>query len=123
MGVLRTGNVGISGTSYKPLVPDKEGVIKELNSIINDNVSVTEKSIKLMLYLMRAQIFWGGNKRTSMIIANKIMIENGTGIITVKEENINEFNKLLTQFYDTNEIDNILSFIYNNCIFGLEVYE
>ena len=41
-----------------------------------------------MLYGMRSQLFWDGNKRTSMIIANKIMIENGKGIITIKEDNL-----------------------------------
>lgn len=74
-----------------------------------------------MLYLMRSQIFWDGNKRTSMIIANKILIQNGCGIITIKEENINEFNKLLTTYYNTNQKDQLLTFLYNNCIFGLEI--
>ena len=35
---------------------------------------------------MRTQAFWDGNKRTSMIVANKIMIENSCGVITIKEE-------------------------------------
>ena len=70
---------------------------------------------------MRSQIFWDGNKRTSMIVANKIMIENGCGIITIKEEYISEFNKLLTDFYNTNDMTKIMQFIYDNCIFGLEI--
>lgn len=73
-----------------------------------------------MLYGMRSQLFWDGNKRTSMIIANKIMIENGKGIITVKEENLLEFNKLLTDYYNTNNDETIINFIYNNCIFGID---
>ena len=55
-----------------------------------------------MLYLMRRQLFWDGNKRTSMIVANKLLIENGCGIISVREQDINEFNRLLTEFYNTN---------------------
>lgn len=43
---------------------------------------------------MRSQIFWDGNKRTSMLVANKILIQNGCGIISIKEENIFEFNRL-----------------------------
>ncbi len=74
-----------------------------------------------MLYLMRSQIFWDGNKRTSMIIANKILIESGCGIITVKEENINEFNTLLTEYYNINNKNKIVDFLYENCIFGLEI--
>lgn len=73
-----------------------------------------------MLYGMRSQLFWDGNKRTNMIIANKIMIENGKGIITVKEENLLEFNQLLTEYYNTNNDETIIKFLYNNCIFGID---
>ena len=58
-----------------------------------------------MFYLMRNQIFWDENKSTSMLLANKIIIENGCVIITVKEELINEFNKLLTEYYNTRKIN------------------
>lgn len=34
-----------------------------------------------MCYLMRVQFFSDGNKRTSMLFDNKMMIENGKGII------------------------------------------
>lgn len=69
-----------------------------------------------MFYLMRGQIFWDDNKRTSMIIANKILIQNGRGIIIIKEEYINEFNCLLSDYYTTGNDDLIVKFI-----FGLEI--
>ena len=119
-GVLRNGTVGITGTKYIPEIPDKNQVEKDLNEILKE-LSVTKKSIKILLYVMRSQLFWDGNKRTSMIAANKIMISNGKGIITVKEEYINDFNKLLTEFYNTNNPKNIEEFIYNNCIYGIEI--
>lgn len=119
-GVLRNGKVGINGVDYIPDIPIKEDVINNINKILQEE-NVTEKAIDLMLYLMRSQVFWDGNKRTSMIIANKILIENGCGIITVKEENINEFNILLTQYYNTNNKNKIVEFLYEKCIFGLEI--
>lgn len=73
-----------------------------------------------MLYGMRNQLFWDGNKRTSMIIANKIMIMNGKGIILIKDENLLEFNKLLTDYYTNGLDDKIIEFLYNNCIYGIE---
>lgn len=118
-GVLRTGKVGITGVSYVPPVPEKDKVIEDLESILKIN-NVTLRAIKYMLYGMRSQLFWDGNKRTSMMIANKIMISNGKGIITVKEENLLEFNKLLTEYYNTGDDKKILEFIYENCIYGLE---
>ena len=119
-GVLRDGKVGISGTNYIPKIPVKEEVTLELSNIMKIE-SPTLRAIKMMLYGMRSQLFWDGNKRTSMIIANKIMIENGAGIITIKEENILEFNKLLSDYYTTGNEDKIVKFLYDKCIYGIEI--
>lgn len=73
-----------------------------------------------MLYGMRSQLFWDGNKRTSTICANKIMIENGAGIIKIPDDKVEEFNSLLSEFYTTNERAKIEQFIYDNCIDGIE---
>ena len=119
-GVLRTGKVGINGVDYIPDIPNKEDVITNINEILKEE-NITNRSLNLMLYLMRSQLFWDGNKRTAMIVANKLLISNGCGIISVKENDINEFNKLLTEYYNTDNKDKIISFLYNKCIFGLEL--
>lgn len=75
-GVLRTGKVEIGGTDYIPDIPNKEIVEKEISEILQIE-NETERAIEYMLYGMRKQLFWDGNKRTSTICANKIMIENG----------------------------------------------
>lgn len=118
-GELRTGNVGISGTDYIPKIP-KENVVKEDIKKILEIPDITLRSIKYMLYGMRNQLFWDGNKRTSMIIANKIMIMNGKGIILVKDDDLLEFNKLLTEYYTTGVDIKIIEFLYNKCVYGLE---
>ena len=118
-GTLRTGKVGISGTDYIPQIPNKEEVENQIANI-NSIECVTKRAIKYMLYGMRAQLFWDGNKRTSIICANKLLISNGKGILTVKDENLREFNILLTDFYNTNNDEKIFKFIYDKCIFGLE---
>ena len=97
-GVLRNGKVGINGVDYIPDIPNEKDIASDIENILKED-NTTLKSIDLMLYLMRSQIFWDGNKRTSMIVANKILIQNGCGIITVKEEYIKEFNTLLTEYY------------------------
>ena len=118
-GALRNGKVGINGVDYIPEIPQKNIIIKNIKEILEQG-SITEKTLNLMLYLMRSQIFWDGNKRTSMIIANKILISNGCGIVTIKEENIREFNILLTEYYNTNNKNKIIKFLYDKCIFGME---
>ena len=119
-GVLRTGKVGINGVDYIPDIPNEAKIIADIKNIMEEK-NITRRSLVLMLYLMRTQVFWDGNKRTSMIVANKIMIENGCGVITIKEEYSKEFNSLLTEYYNTNEMESLLKFLYNNCIFGMEI--
>ena len=119
-GVLRTGKVGINGVDYIPDIPEETKIIADIKNIMEEK-NITRKSLVLMLYLMRTQAFWDGNKRTSLIVANKIMIENGCGVITIKEEYFKEFNSLLTEYYNTNEMESLLKFLYNNCIFGMEI--
>lgn len=118
-GKIRTGKVSISGTEYVPEIPDREDIINKLNEI-NKIENITLRAIKYMLYGMRTQIFWDGNKRTSTICANKILISNCKGILMVQDKDLNQFNKLLNEFYNTNEDKEILEFLYNNCIFGIE---
>ena len=117
-GTLRNGNVQITGTDYIPEIPKKEQVIKEIENILKIK-NATERAIEYMLYGMRKQLFWDGNKRTSTICANRIMIENGCGIIKVPDTKLQEFNTLLSEFYTTNNKENIKKFIFNNCIDGI----
>ena len=119
-GVLRTGKVGINGVDYIPDIPNREDVITNINEILKEE-NITSRSLNLMLYLMRSQIFWDGNKRTAILVANKLLISNGCGIISVKEDDINEFNKLLTEYYNTGKKEKIIPFLYDKCIFGLEL--
>ncbi len=119
-GVLRTGKVGINGVDYIPDIPNREDVITNINELLKEE-NITSRSLNLMLYLMRSQIFWDGNKRTAILVANKLLISNGCGIISVKEDDINEFNNLLTEYYNTGNKDKIIPFLYDKCIFGLEL--
>ena len=117
-GVLRQGEVQITGTDYIPEVPIKDVVEQQINKILQIENS-TERAIEYMLYGMRSQLFWDGNKRTSTICANKIMIENGCGIIKVPDNKLKDFTILLSEFYSTNNKEKIKKFIFDNCIDGI----
>jgi prophage maintenance system killer protein len=69
---------------------------------------------------MRGQFFLDGNKRTAMLAANKEMIVNGQGIISVPVAVIPAFTPLLVRFYETGEADEITAFVYEHCIDGLD---
>lgn len=119
-GKLRSGRVEITGTEYIPPIPDREETQKEIDEILKIE-NETQRAITYMLYGMRKQLFWDGNKRTSTISANKIMIASGAGIIKVPDNKLEEFNTLLTEFYNNNEMDKISKFIYENCIDGINM--
>ncbi|KLU61412.1 Fic/DOC family protein [Peptococcaceae bacterium CEB3] len=119
-GVLRTGNVGISGMDYVPPVPDSEEVEQELTDILSSDRTTTEKAIVAFLWGARRQMFWDGNKRTSLLLANKILIENGNGILTITEKNMAQFNDLLVAYYDTNDMSLIKVFLYEYAISGID---
>lgn len=121
-GNIRNYEVRIGGTNWIPELPDEAEVLKNLEEL-NRIESITERAITIMCYLMRTQFFTDGNKRTAMLFANKIMISNGKGIISIPIEKIEEFGRELTKYYETNDMENLKSWIYYNAIEGIEFKE
>lgn len=117
-GFIRKIPVSIGGTAWKPDMPI-ESQIKEEMAQVQQIENTTERGISLMLYLMRKQMFLDGNKRTSMLAANHVMIANGVGIITVPIECQRDFTALLVEYYETGNMERITNFIYDNCIDGM----
>lgn len=117
-GFIRNFPVSIGGTIWKPEMPI-ESKIKEEISEITQISNPTDRAVTLMLALMRRQMFSDGNKRTSMLAGNQVMISNGAGVISVPIELQREFSKLLVEFYETNQMDKIKDFVFNFCIEGI----
>ncbi|MCI5914700.1 MAG: Fic family protein [Christensenella sp.] len=118
-GFIRKIPVSIGGTTWKPDIPI-ESQIKEEMARIMEIENETERGISLMLYLMRKQMFLDGNKRTSMLAANQVMISNGKGIISIPIEYQRDFTGLLVKYYETGEMLKITDFVYDNCIDGMD---
>lgn len=120
-GKLRTGRVGISGTDYIPPVPVYETAEAELQAILAADTSATEKALTAFAWGARGQLFWDGNKRTSLTLANKIMIEAGAGMLTITDRHMEGFNATLLDFYNTGERDGLMRFMYENAVQGIEI--
>ena len=121
-GKLQTGTVGISGTDYEPPVPEKEKTAEELKNILNDaNASATDKALEAFTWGARGQFFWDGNKRTSLLLANKILVSSGAGIMTITDKYMEQFNSLLLEYYNTGESRELKQFLYGNAILGLTI--
>lgn len=121
-GKLRTGNVGISGTDYEPPIPNKEKTIEELKSILSTSkASATDKALEAFVWGARGQFFWDGNKRTSLMLSNKILVSSGSGIMTITDKYMEQFNALLLNYYNTGESKELKQFLYENAIQGMTI--
>lgn len=121
-GKLRTGNVGISGTDYVPPIPEKEKVIAALEDIVSDkDMTATDKALEVFAWGTRGQFFWDGNKRTSLMLANKILISAGVGIMTITDKYMEQFNVSLLEYYNTGKPSELKKFLYDNAIHGINL--
>lgn len=118
-GKLRTGSVMISGTDYLPPVPSAEAVAAELLKILTADTSATAKALEAFVWGARGQFFWDGNKRTSMTLANKILIAAGAGFLTITDRHMEQFNTLLVEYYNTGDSEALKDFLYENTIQGI----
>lgn len=110
------------GSERKPEIPIEDDIKQSISDIVdNMSISVTERAITIMLYLMRSQLFTDGNKRTAQLVANKIMIQGGAGIISIPVDKQKEFVERLIKFYETNDMKQIAGFVYDNCIDGIQI--
>lgn len=118
-GKLRTGQIGISGTDYIPPIPDYQKASEELSAILKSDASDTEKALDLFAWGARSQLFWDGNKCTSLTLANKLMLMTGRGMITITDKHMEEFNTYLLNFYNSGDAQSLKEFLWTNSIQGI----
>lgn len=122
LGKIRSTPVNIGGTSWRPMFPIESQIKEELEEILNqEEKTKTEIAIEIMLWSMRRQMFIDGNKRVSMLFANKIMIDNGCGIISIPQDIQPEFYEKLIKFYESGDNAELKRWIYDNCIDGIDM--
>lgn len=122
LGRLRTTPVNIGGTIWKPQFPIESQIKEELEELLDQpEKTKTEIAIEIMLWIMRRQMFIDGNKRVAMLFANKIMIDNGCGIITISQDNQPTFFEKLIMFYETGDNTDLKKWIYETSIDGINL--
>lgn len=95
-------NENILWNEYIPPIPDDKTVsdkLKDIESISNP----IESAVEYFAWATRAQLYWDGNKRTSTLVANAILIKHGAGVFTIGEDTANEFNDCLRHLYNTED--------------------
>ena len=120
-GKLRTGTVAISGTDYLPPIPQETDTRKELSDLLNADMTATEKALTVFCWGTRKQLFWDGNKRTSLTLANKILLQAGAGMLTISARNMEQFNEALLNYYNAADAEPLKVFLFENAIQGINL--
>ena len=113
-GRIRSVPVAIGGSNYLPPLPYEPQIKEELNEMLSMDNSYNI-AIELLLYVMKRQLYLDGNKRTAVIFANHYLISRGMGLIVIPAELVEEFKKLLIDYYEDKNED-IKEFLYNKCL-------
>lgn len=101
---IRNNSVRITGTRYLP-IKGRENIINILNlsldkiNLLNDPFS---KALALILIISYIQPFEDGNKRTSRILGNAILLANNICPISYRSINEAEYKKGVIIFYEQN---------------------
>lgn len=114
-GLLRFSDVRVSGCKYIPPLPNINDVKDSIRSIVSSNCSSIDIAIDLALFAMRLQGFYDGNKRTAIIFANHYLISHGRGLLVVPAELTEDYKKLLVEYYETGEKEEIAGFLKSKC--------
>lgn len=121
LGKLRSTPVNIGGTKWKPDFPIESKIKEGLDEVLSQvGKSKTLIAIDVMLYIMRSQMFIDGNKRVAMLFANKYMIDNGCGIITIANDIQKAFYEKLIKFYESGDVSDLEKWLYDNAIDGID---
>ena len=103
---IRKRRVGITGTNYRPL--DNEFQIREALEdtckLINAKEDVFEKALLALVLLSYIQAFTDGNKRTSRISSNAILLAWGYCPISFRTVDSVDYKKAMLMFYEQNNI-------------------
>ena len=118
LGKLRNEEVMISGTDWRPEIPNADKIYRDLQDL-NKIECITDRALSIGLYVMRSQMFKDGNKRVGSFAANKILIANGKGIFNVPVKLDGLFKQKLVDYYESNENEELKSWIVENCLDGV----
>ncbi len=103
---VRNGTVAIVGTKYKPLAISQqiEKVAREMVDLINKKESFFEKAFLVSILIAYIQVFEDGNKRTSRMISNAILLAHNSIPLSYRIVDTEEYIKAMILFYELNNI-------------------
>lgn len=121
---LRTHAVGITGTRYKPLDNKHQiqDAMEDMIRVINKTKNVFEKSVAAMLMLAYIQPFEDGNKRTSRLIGNALLLSQGACPLSFRSIEERDYKKAVLLFYEQNNMRFFKQLFLEQYQFAVEHY-
>ncbi len=121
---IRESAVGITGTKYLPL--DNRLQIEETFAKLLDQAKiierVAEKALIFLSGIAYLQPFTDGNKRTSRMISNAVLLANGYYPLSYRSVDEVEYKKALILFYEQNNIFHLKKIFLEQQKFAIDNY-
>ena len=119
-GAFRTGAVSIAGTTHQPPAST------ELERLFADGLDYLIqmrdpllRGIHFFLFGALHQFFWDGNKRTSRLMMNGILMSAGIDAISIPARDKLAFNQAMIRFYDGKDAAEMVAFMLARLPTGL----
>jgi len=121
---LRSNPVGVLGSKYKPL--DNKFQIEEsaekLCKAISKMADVYSKALFLIIGISYIQPFEDGNKRTSRLMGNAILLTYGLAPLSYRIVDEETYRESVMVFYELNSIASFKKIFFEQYIFSTENY-
>ncbi len=121
---VRNKPVGITGTIYRPLQLSSEikDAIVLLSDLVNGKENIFEKAILLNLIIAYIQPFNDGNKRTSRLMGNAVLMANNYCPLSFRSIDELEYKKAVILFYEQNNLRYFKKLFIEQYQFAVENY-
>ncbi len=103
---LRRGVVGVTGSLYRPLENTHQvhDAVESLCDALSTMQTPYDKALLALLGISYVQPFEDGNKRTSRLLANALLLAHGCAPLSYRSVEENEYREAMLVFYEINSI-------------------
>ncbi|KKT71822.1 MAG: hypothetical protein UX09_C0011G0017 [Candidatus Uhrbacteria bacterium GW2011_GWE2_45_35] len=121
---LRKKPVGVIGSIYQPLdnIYQIAEAVEGLCKTIAQTKTPYDKAFLALIGLSYIQPFEDGNKRTSRLMANAILLAHGLAPLSYRSIDEDEYREALLVFYEINAIEPFKKIFVEQYIFSAENY-
>ena len=121
---LRKFPVGVTGTIYRPLDNEHQirEVLEKLVQTINLLSNIYARSLLTILMISYIQPFEDGNKRTSRLLGNAILLSNNLAPLSYRNVEEVEYRGASLIFYEQNSIEAFKKIFIEQYIFACQNY-